>query len=76
MDATESRGLDDKLVPMSTAPGSISAGSGLGPYEILSQIGQGGMGQVWKARDTRLDRFFKGREVSGVYSQRCRDAQC
>ena len=29
----------------------------LGPYEIVSLIGAGGMGEVWKARDTRLDRF-------------------
>jgi serine/threonine protein kinase len=29
----------------------------LGPYEILSAIGAGGMGEVWKARDTRLNRL-------------------
>src|SRR5258708_3212910 len=34
----------------------LSAGDKLGPYEILSPIGAGGMGEVWKARDTRLDR--------------------
>src|SRR5580704_17292132 len=37
-------------------PMSLSPGERLGPYEILSQIGAGGMGEVWKARDTRLDR--------------------
>src|ERR1700675_2680502 len=31
-------------------------GSTLGPYEILAPIGAGGMGEVFKARDTRLDR--------------------
>src|SRR5579871_1432031 len=36
---------------------SLSAGTRLGPYEILSSIGAGGMGEVWKARDTRLNRI-------------------
>src|ERR1700730_2680301 len=35
---------------------ALSAGDKLGPYEILAPIGAGGMGEVWKARDTRLDR--------------------
>src|SRR5213075_788440 len=35
---------------------TISAGSRLGPYEIIAPIGAGGMGEVYKARDTRLDR--------------------
>jgi serine/threonine protein kinase len=34
-----------------------SVGDNLGPYEILAPIGAGGMGEVWKARDTRLDRI-------------------
>src|SRR5690242_3384817 len=35
---------------------TISAGQMLGPYEVLARIGAGGMGEVFKARDTRLDR--------------------
>ena len=34
----------------------IASGTRLGPYEIVSRIGSGGMGEVFKARDTRLDR--------------------
>ena len=36
---------------------SIAAGTRLGPYEILAPIGAGGMGEVFKARDTRLKRI-------------------
>ena len=35
---------------------TLAAGSRLGPYEILSAIGAGGMGEVYRARDTRLER--------------------
>jgi Tol biopolymer transport system component len=35
---------------------TIQAGTRLGPYEILDPIGAGGMGEVYKGRDTRLDR--------------------
>src|ERR1700757_772638 len=34
----------------------LAAGSRLGPYEVLSPIGAGGMGEVYKAKDTRLER--------------------
>jgi Tol biopolymer transport system component len=35
---------------------SPAAGQRLGPYEIVAPLGAGGMGEVWRARDTRLDR--------------------
>ena len=35
---------------------TLAAGTRLGPYEILAPIGAGGMGEVYRAKDTRLDR--------------------
>ena len=35
---------------------ALQAGTPLGPYEVIALIGAGGMGQVYQARDTRLDR--------------------
>ncbi len=34
----------------------LRPGTTLGPYEVLSAIGAGGMGEVYRARDTKLDR--------------------
>jgi predicted Ser/Thr protein kinase len=36
---------------------ALAAGDRLGPYEIISPLGAGGMGEVYRARDTRLDRI-------------------
>lgn len=48
----------------------LSAGDKLGPYEILAPIGAGGMGEVWKARDTRLDRIVAVKTSSEKFSER------
>src|SRR5580700_10249294 len=42
----------------------------VGPYEILSRIGAGGMGEVWKARDTRLDRIVAIKTSHEKFSER------
>jgi eukaryotic-like serine/threonine-protein kinase len=46
------------------------AGERVGPYEILERIGQGGMGEVWKARDTRLDRIVAIKTPAARFSER------
>jgi serine/threonine-protein kinase len=48
----------------------LIAGERLGPYEILARIGAGGMGEVWKARDTRLDRVVAIKRLNVQHSAR------
>ena len=49
---------------------SLSAGGKLGPYEIVAPIGAGGMGEVYKARDTRLDRMVAVKVSNEQFSER------
>jgi eukaryotic-like serine/threonine-protein kinase len=44
---------------------SPSAGDRLGPYELLAPIGAGGMGEVWKAKDTRVGRMVAIKRLTG-----------
>src|SRR6267142_6719708 len=48
----------------------LKPGSQLGPYEVLAPIGAGGMGEVWKARDTRLDRIVAIKVSQDKFSER------
>src|SRR5580698_4039947 len=45
----------------------IASGTKLGPYEIVSPLGAGGMGEVYRARDTRLDRDVAIKVLSGHF---------
>jgi len=48
----------------------LSVGERLGPYEILAPIGAGGMGDVYKARDTRLNRMVAITPSKTEFSER------
>src|SRR4051794_7698342 len=52
-DTTEGLGAWGKITQINMP---LSPGTRLGPYEILTPVGAGGMGEVYRARDTRLDR--------------------
>jgi serine/threonine-protein kinase len=48
----------------------MEPGTQVGPYELLEFIGAGGMGEVWKARDTRLMRIVAIKRLKGQHSAR------
>src|SRR5690349_19651699 len=49
---------------------SLATGTKLGPYEILALIGAGGMGEVYRARDTRLNREVAIKVSNAEFSER------
>src|SRR5215510_16601752 len=49
---------------------SLSVGSRLGPYEIVAPLGVGGMGEVYTARDTRLERIVAIKVAAAKFSER------
>jgi eukaryotic-like serine/threonine-protein kinase len=48
---------------------SLQAGARLGPYEIIGPIGAGGMGEVYRARDTRLNRDVAIKVLSNLFAR-------
>ncbi len=49
---------------------SLSPGSRLGSYEVTALIGQGGMGEVYRARDTKLGRDVALKVLPGLFGDR------
>ena len=48
---------------------SLSPGTRLGPYEVTALIGQGGMGEVYRARDTKLGRDVALKVLPDVFTE-------
>jgi eukaryotic-like serine/threonine-protein kinase len=49
---------------------SLAAEQKFGPYTLISPLGEGGMGEVWKARDTRIDRIVALKVAKADFGER------
>jgi eukaryotic-like serine/threonine-protein kinase len=52
---------------------ALPSGTRLGPYEIVGPVGAGGMGEVYKARDTRLERTVAIKVSKEAFEERFRN---
>ena len=46
---------------------SLAPGTTLGPYSVTAKIGEGGMGEVWQARDTKLGSIRVSQRYLGAF---------
>src|SRR6266568_2841312 len=59
----------DQIGVSCDSPVKLTSGVRLGPYEIVAPIGSGGMGEVYRARDTRLDRSVAIKILPAEFAQ-------
>ncbi len=69
LDADDKTGASDSpIVSVATEEFEAEPGAMVGPYEILGLIGAGGMGQVYRAHDSRLDRDVAIKVLPSLYA--------